>query len=300
VTPESVIGKPGRLDAVLAELTGIGRGDVQRAITAGRVTVDGSMRTKAYHLRGGERIDLEVTEPKPLQAEGPPIPVRYRDDDLLLIAKPAGLVTHPTERRRSGTVVNRLLGMGITLAPAGGSLRPGIVHRLDIGTSGLMVVAQSDDAYRALSAMVRRHELDRRYLVLARGVTDHETFGVDAPLGRRADRIQVDHTHGRAADTAFEVRERFPRATLLEAVPGTGRTHQIRVHLRAIGHPVLGDRRYGGGGDDATALGLTRPFLHSWRLSFRHPLTGETIAVEEPLPDDLAEALTRVRRMLRS
>jgi 23S rRNA pseudouridine1911/1915/1917 synthase len=143
--------------------------------------------------------------------------------------------------------------------------------------------------------MLRRHEVERRYLALVRGRVEHDTFSVDAPLGRRAERIVVDRTEGRAAETAFEVRERLARATLLEAAPRTGRTHQIRVHLRAIGHPILGDRAYGGGGDDAGALGLVRPFLHSWRLAFDHPVTGERIEVEEPVPGDLEAALARCR-----
>jgi 23S rRNA-/tRNA-specific pseudouridylate synthase len=143
--------------------------------------------------------------------------------------------------------------------------------------------------------MMRSHEVERRYLALVRGRVEHESFAVDAPLGRRADRIVVDRSEGRAAETAFEVQERLERSTLLEAAPRTGRTHQIRVHLRAIGHPILGDRAYGGGGDDATALGLERPFLHSRRIAFVHPLTGGTVEVEEPLPADLERALVRAR-----
>jgi 23S rRNA pseudouridine1911/1915/1917 synthase len=185
--------------------------------------------------------------------------------------------------------------MGVPLSRAGGELRPGIVHRLDAGTSGLIVVACDDDAHAALSALFRRHRVDRRYLALARGALEHASFVVDAPLGRARARIRVDLAAGRRAETAFETRERFARATLLEAAPRTGRTHQIRVHLAAVGHPILGDARYGGGGDDARALGLTRPFLHSWRLGFVHPITGAPVAVEDPLPDDLVAALDRAR-----
>jgi 23S rRNA-/tRNA-specific pseudouridylate synthase len=143
--------------------------------------------------------------------------------------------------------------------------------------------------------MLRRHELDRRYLALVRGELEHDRFVVDAPLGRRGARVRVAAVTGRPAETAFEVRERFPGATLVEAAPRTGRTHQIRVHLAAIGHPILGDRRYGGGGADAERLGLARPFLHSARLAFVHPVTGEPVRVEIGLPEDLAEALRRVR-----
>jgi 23S rRNA pseudouridine1911/1915/1917 synthase len=183
--------------------------------------------------------------------------------------------------------------MGVPLAPAGGPLRPGIVHRLDAGTSGLLVVAKTDRAYGSLRELFRRHDVDRRYVALVRGRVIHDAFAVDAALGRRAARIVVDATEGRRAETRFEVRRRFPPATLVEAIPRTGRTHQIRVHLASIGHPIMGDRRYGGGGDDARALGLQRPFLHAERLSFVHPTTARRLELEEPLPEDLADALAR-------
>lgn len=292
---EAFEASPGRLDVVLAALTGLGRADVQRAIAEGRVMVNGEPRAKSFRLLGGERLEIDIAEFVPLAAEGPPVPVRFRDEHLLIVAKPAGLVTHPTQTRRSGTLVNRLLGMGVPLSTVGGPLRPGIVHRLDAGTSGLMMVALTDEAHEALAAMLKVHAVERHYLALVRGATEHRDFSVDAPLGRRADRVVVDHTEGRDAETGFRVRERLSHATLLEAIPRTGRTHQIRAHLRAIGHPILGDRSYGGGGDDAKALGLTRPFLHSWRIGFVHPLTGERIDREEPLPEDLDTALEIAR-----
>jgi 23S rRNA pseudouridine1911/1915/1917 synthase len=292
---EILTGEAGRLDAVLARLSGAPRADVQRAIVAGRVTVDGALRPKSFRLEGGERLELDLADAEALSPEEPPVPVRYADDHLLVIAKPAGLVTHPTENRRTGTLVNRLLGMGVSLSTRGGPLRPGIVHRLDAGTSGLMVVACTDEAYGAISAMLKVHAIERHYLALVRGDPAHEAFAVDAPLGRRLDKVIVDHTDGREAETAFEVRERFGGTALLEATPRTGRTHQIRVHLRAIGHPILGDRAYGGGGSDATALGLARPFLHSWRIAFDHPITGARIELEEALPDDLETAIRRAR-----
>jgi 23S rRNA pseudouridine1911/1915/1917 synthase len=292
--------EPGRLDAVVAAALGATRAEIQRAIAAGAVSVDGRVRPKSFRLEGGERIAAELPDEAPVGPEGPAVPIRFEDDELLVVAKPAGLVTHPTERRRTGTLVNRLLGMGVPLAPAGGPLRPGIVHRLDAGTSGLLVVAKTDLAYAALRDVFRRHDVDRRYLALVRGRPEHDRFSVEAPLGRRAARIVVDRADGRPAATSFAVRERLPRASLLEAAPMTGRTHQIRVHLKAIGHPIVGDRAYGGGGDDAARLGLTRPFLHAWRLGFVHPSTRAPIEVEEPLPDDLAEALARARRDQRS
>jgi 23S rRNA pseudouridine1911/1915/1917 synthase len=292
---ERFVGEPGRLDAVLSRLAGLTRADVQRAIVSGFVTVDGVVRAKSFALAGGEAVEMAIAAEAPLEPEGPPVPVRFEDAYLLVIAKPPGLVTHPTERRRSGTLVNRLLGMGVHLSSAGGPLRPGIVHRLDAGTSGLMVVAKDDTTHDALVAMFRRHAVERRYLALVRGRVGHDTFAVDAALGRHAARIVLDATGGRPAETRFEVRERPGAFTLLEAVPRTGRTHQIRVHLSSIGHPILGDRVYGGAGDDARRLGLTRPFLHSWRIAFDHPVTGERIEREEPLPDDLASALRAAR-----
>jgi 23S rRNA pseudouridine1911/1915/1917 synthase len=165
---------------------------------------------------------------------------------------------------------------------------------LDAGTSGLLVVACDDPTHVSLAAMFRRHGADRRYLALVRGVVDHDRFEVDAPLGRR--RIRSTRPP-REASTAFEVRERFGRATLLEAAPRTGRTHQIRVHLSAVGHPILGDARYGGGGDEARELGLARPFLHAWRIGFEHPTTGQRLELDDPLPDDLASQLRRVREV---
>ena len=285
----------GRLDAVVATMTGEARADVQRAIAAGKVHVDGEPRSKSFRLRGGERLTIEIEGDAPIAPEGPSVPIRYEDEHLVVIVKPAGVVTHPTAGRRDGTLVNRLLGMGVPLAPAGGALRPGIVHRLDAGTSGLMVVAKTDPAYAALRNMFRAHTVQRAYLALVRGVVAHDAFAVDAPLGRRAAKVVVDATEGRRAETGFEVRERLAGATLLEAFPRTGRTHQIRVHLAAIGHPVLGDRAYGGRGDDARRVGLDRPFLHAWRLSFAHPMGEGRVEIEEDLPEDLASALVRIR-----
>ena len=276
-------------------MTGEARADVQRAIAAGKVHVDGEPRSKSFRLRGGERLTIEIEADAPLVPEGPPVPIRYEDEHLVVIVKPAGVLTHPTAGRRGGTLVNRLLGMGVPLAPAGGPLRPGIVHRLDAGTSGLMVVAKTDEAYAGLRSMFRNHDVQRVYLALARGAVADDSFAVDAPLGRRAAKIVVDATEGRRAETGFEVRERLENATLLEASPRTGRTHQIRVHLAAIGHPILGDRAYGGGGDDARRIGLERPFLHAWRLSFAHPLDPGRVEIEEDLPEDLATALSRSR-----
>jgi 23S rRNA pseudouridine1911/1915/1917 synthase len=298
--PESFRAPAGRLDAVVAAALDIPRAEAQRAIAAGRVLVDGVPRAKAHRLQGGERVVADLPEAGELPVEGPPVPVLYRDEHLLIVDKPAGLPTHPTERRRSGTLVNRLLGMGVALSSAGGPLRPGIVHRLDAGTSGAMLVACDDETHAALVALLKRHEVERRYLALVRGVPREDAFAIEAALGRRGARVRVDVTGGRPAQTRIEVRERFASASLLEAAPRTGRTHQIRVHLSAVGHPILGDRRYGGGGADAAALGLARPFLHSRWISFEHPATGRRIERASELPADLRAALERVTGPARS
>jgi 23S rRNA pseudouridine1911/1915/1917 synthase len=291
----SFVAAAGRLDRVAAEALGIPRAEVQRAIADGRLLVDGGARPKSFRLEGGEQVVLREAA-FDLASEGPPVDIRFEDAFLLVVSKPPGVITHPTPARLGGTLVNRLLGMGVPLAPAGGPLRPGIVHRLDAGTSGLLVVAKDDETYEALREILRRHEAERTYAALVRGRVEHDRFAVDAPLARSGPRIRVQPGNGREAETRFEVRERFPRATLLAATPRTGRTHQIRVHLSAVGHPILGDAKYGGGGDPAKALGLTRPFLHAERLRFRHPRTGEEVDVSDPLPEDLRRALRRIGR----
>jgi 23S rRNA pseudouridine1911/1915/1917 synthase len=289
------VGRLGRLDAVLSKLLGLPRADVQRAIAQGRVRVDGVPRPKSFRLTGGERIEADLDEPGELAPEPGGVPVRYQDDHLLVVAKEAGLLTHPTNATRTGTLVNRLLGMRIPLSRGSDPERPGIVHRLDAGTSGLLLVAKEDQTHEKLVRMLAAREVHREYQALVRGSPAHDRFGVEAPLGRRRSRVTVQRTAGVEAITDFEVRERLPGSSLVIARPRTGRTHQIRVHLSSLGHPILGDRVYGGWGDDARRLGLSRPFLHAWRLAFRHPISGESVQVEEPLPDDLRDALQRAR-----
>lgn len=285
----------GRLDAVTASALGVTRADVQRAIGEGRVLVNGVARAKSFRLTGGERVEADLSAAAGPAAEPGPLRVLYRDAHLLVVSKPAGLVTHPTAARLTGTLVNRLLALDEPLSTVGGPHRPGIVHRLDSGTSGLMIVAKQDETHRLLTEAFRRHAVDRRYLALVRGSPRHDDFLIEANLERRGARIRARASGGREAATDIEVRERLAGATLVEARPRTGRTHQIRVHLAAAGHPVLGDRAYGGGGDDAARLGLTRPFLHSWRLAFDHPVAGERLTFEDALPQDLDEALRRAR-----
>jgi 23S rRNA pseudouridine1911/1915/1917 synthase len=291
--PERFEATKGRLDAVVAERLDIPRAEAQRAIGAGTVRVDGRRRGKAFRLLGGEAVEIDLDPVRAIPPEPGPVPIRYRDDHLAVVSKPAGLPTHPTAGRRTGTLLNRLLGMGLPLA-GNDPLRPGIVHRLDAGTSGLLVVALDEESRARLTAMFRRHEVGRRYVALVRGRLEHDRFLVDAPLGRRGASVRV-RAAGRAAVTEFAVGERFETATLVEARPRTGRTHQIRVHLQAVGHPILGDRRYGGAGSDAAELGLSRPFLHASWIGFDHPVTAARVEVDEPIPADLASALDRIR-----
>ncbi len=296
--PTSFIAESGRLDAVVARRLGVPRADVQRAIAQGLVLVDGRPRQKSHRLAGGESVQALLPRPGELTPEPGPLSILYQDDHLLALSKPPGMVTHPTASRRTGTLVNRLLALQIPLSRRSGGDHPGIVHRLDAGTSGLMLVAKDDVTHAALAEMFRRHQVDRRYLALVRGRVEQERFLVDAALERRRARIRVGVATGKGAATEVEVCERLGERTLVEARPRTGRTHQIRVHLSAIGHPVLGDRAYGGGGEDASRLGLTRSFLHSWKIAFDHPVTGVRVELEDRLPDDLSEALLRARASL--
>jgi 23S rRNA pseudouridine1911/1915/1917 synthase len=295
MVPAAFVAIPGRLDVVAAAALGLPRADVQRAIAMGRILVDGVARPKSFRLSGGEVVESSIGERVAPEPEPGSLPILFEDDDLLVVSKPAGLVTHPTASRRTGTLVNRLVALGVPLSTLGGPDRPGIVHRLDAGTSGLMIVAKTDATHEALAALFRRHDVDRRYLALVRGVAEHDDFLIDAPLERRGARIMARASGGKEASTLVRVGERFERATLLDVRPRTGRTHQIRVHLSAAGLPILGDRAYGGGGEAAARLGLTRPFLHSSFIAFVHPSTGLAVELQDPLPEDLAEALRRVR-----
>jgi 23S rRNA pseudouridine1911/1915/1917 synthase len=276
-----------RLDRFLAEPLG-SRARAQSLIDSQRVRVDGQVRPKRHTLRAGERIEVDQSAPaieaSPADAR---FTVAFEDEHLLIVDKPAGLVVHPARGHRSGTLAQALAGRG-----AGGDepWRAGIVHRLDRDTSGLLVVAKSDEVHRALKALLAARGLRREYLTLVDGRPSARTGTIEAPIGRhRRDRVlmSIDSDAPREARTHFEIERVLPRATLLRVLLDTGRTHQIRVHMAAIGHPVLGDRQYGG----TIRYGLSRQFLHAARLSFEHPVTGAAIDVTAPLPDDLTAAL---------
>ena len=287
-----------RLDVALAEHPDVGsRAAAQRLIEAGRVTVDGRPRAKRHPLASGERVvaELEEVEPLPTRDTSAPHEVVYEDDSLLVVDKPAGVVVHPAPGHPSGTLVEALAGRA-----AGGAepWRPGIVHRLDRDTSGLMIVAKTERAHRALQEMLRAREIGREYLALVEGRPDARTGTIDAPIGRDR-RVRTSHSTStdrpRAARTHFELEQALPRTTLLRVRLETGRTHQIRVHLAAIGHPVVGDSQYGGGPAGAR-LGLARQFLHSANLRFAHPEGGEPLRCESKLPADLLRTLEAASR----
>jgi 23S rRNA pseudouridine1911/1915/1917 synthase len=291
-----------RLDEVVAELAGTSRAQAARWAGDGLVEVDGRPRPKAHRLRGGERLAWAPPPPPPAGgpvAEDRPLTVRYEDDRLLVVAKPAGLVVHPGPGHPTGTLVNALLGRAGTSLSAGGGAadRPGIVHRLDKDTSGLLLVAKDDATHLALARDLAAHRIERRYLGLVQGRLPTGEGTVDAPVGRHPrdrKRMAVVPT-GRPAVTHWRVLETFPAVQLAEATLETGRTHQVRVHLASLRHPLAGDRTYGADPTLAARLGLPRPFLHAWRLAFDHPWTGTRVDLTEPLPPDLQGVLDRLR-----
>jgi 23S rRNA pseudouridine1911/1915/1917 synthase len=281
-----------RLDQLLAEPLG-SRSAAQRLIDAGLVKVDGEPRPKRHRVAAGERIEV-AAEPASggaaQAASAVPFEVVHEDEHLLVVDKPAGVVVHPARGHRGATLAEALAGR-----VAGGEdpARAGIVHRLDKDTSGLLVVAKSEAVHRALQELIRKRELRREYLALVTGCPPARSGTIDAPIGRDRrvrTRMSTDTDVPRAARTHFELERAYAGCALLRVTLETGRTHQIRVHLQAIGHPVAGDPEYG----TANVLGLARQFLHAARLAFAHPVTGEPVDVSSPLPPDLAAVLERL------
>jgi 23S rRNA pseudouridine1911/1915/1917 synthase len=284
--PDAAAGE--RLDRFLASLPEVGSRGVAERVLADGVLVDGRERAKSHRLSGGE--ELEFDEPElavsSLEPEQMDLRIAYEDEHLVVVDKPAGLVVHPAPGHTTGTLVHGLLAHDVA---GGDEDRPGIVHRLDRDTSGLMVVARSDEAHRRLQELVRRRELERHYLALVVGKPRSRAGRIEAPIGRdrrEPMRHSLDTDTPRDAVTHFEVMELFPRHALLDVRLETGRTHQIRVHLNAIGLPLAGDPVYG----RPHELGLERQFLHAARLAFTHPFTGERVEVESQLPEDLQTA----------
>jgi len=294
VVPPEAAGE--RLDRFLAACEGVGsRAAAERLLGDGAVLVDGAAHPKSHRLAGGEELEFEPPKRRETRLTPEPVAglrVAYEDEHLLVVDKPAGVVVHPSAGHARGTLVHGLLAQAIE----GGDEpeRPGIVHRLDRDTSGLLVVARSDEAHRRLQRLLRRRELVREYVALVRGRPLSRAGRIEAPIGRdRRDptRISLDTAAPREAATSFELLELAPAHALLRVRLETGRTHQIRVHLAAIDLPVSGDPVYGVAGD----LGLERQFLHAARLAFPHPLADSAVDVSSPLPADLARALDMAR-----
>jgi len=287
-----------RLDAFLAEAAGLSRQKIQKLIAAKLVTVNGVAKPKSYRLKEGDLVvcQLPKTEVETVAPESIPVEVVYQDDDIIVVNKQAGLVVHPAPGSYSGTLVNALLAL-TKLAAAGAPLRPGIVHRLDKNTSGLLVVAKTNTAYYSLVAQMKKRQITRKYLVLVEGVLKEDQGLIEYPIGRHPlnrQKMAVNVKSGKEASTAFQVKERFAHYTFLEAELKTGRTHQIRVHFQAINHPVAGDPTYSSS-KSGRELGLARQFLHAYYLQLYHPRTQKLQHWQTPLPPDLAKVLNGVR-----
>jgi 23S rRNA pseudouridine1911/1915/1917 synthase len=280
-----------RLDRFLAGLPEVGsRAAAERLLRGGAVLVDGEPAAKSTRLAGGESLELDLPEQPGLEPQEVGLRVAYEDEHLLVVDKPAGVVVHPSAGHDSGTLVHGVLAHG---AAGGEEERPGIVHRLDRDTSGLLVVARSEQAHERLKELVRRRELEREYLALVRGLPRSRAGRIEAPIGRdRKDptRQSLDSDRPRDAVTHFELEELLGQYALLRLRLETGRTHQIRVHLAAIGLPVVGDPVYG-----VPDPALRRQFLHATRLAFEHPFTGDRVDVDSPLPADLQGYLAELR-----
>jgi 23S rRNA pseudouridine1911/1915/1917 synthase len=279
-----------RLDHYLqGKISGYSRARIQSWIRDGLVTVDGAAAKPSMTLRGSEQIAVNPANPPPLKAEAEdlPIDILYQDDAVIALNKPAGLVVHAGAGAHSGTLVNRLVHHFASLSQVGGEQRPGIVHRLDRGTSGVLLVARTDAAHRALAAQFADRTTEKTYLALVEGRVNSDSGRITKPITRdpaHRTRMTARLEHGRDALTDYRVLRRFEKFTYLEVRIGTGRTHQIRAHLKSIGHPVAGDKLYG-------ARAADRIFLHAWRIRFTSPATGERVTVEAPLPKELEEWL---------
>jgi 23S rRNA pseudouridine1911/1915/1917 synthase len=305
-------GAGARLDRFLATVSGLGtRSQVKHLVDAERVVVDGVARKAGFVVKAGMTVTVDVPAPVPLtvDAEALPLVVLYEDPVLLAIDKPAGMAVHPAPGTRRGTVVNALLHRLAGIAGVGAAERPGIVHRLDKDTSGVLLVARTTEALEALARQFRARTVEKRYVALVHGTVRGDRGVVERPVGRDPrdrKRMSVRSTRGRAAVTRYAVRERFPGATLLDVAPETGRTHQIRVHLASIGHPVVGDAVYGGrrrGTVRETSPILAacpRQALHARRLVVAHPTSGAPLTLESPLPTDLRTVVDGLRKVART
>jgi len=289
----------GRIDAVLATMTGMSRSTVARLIDAGEVRVDGATPSRSQRVAAGQTLEIDVPTPPSIEPVPTPadLPIVYEDEDIIVVNKPAGLAAHPSLNFAGPDVLGALLALGRQLTVSGPAERKGIVHRLDVGTSGCMVVAKSDRAYSALKRAFRDREVTKVYHALVQGHPDPSTGTIDAPIGR-------DYRHqwkmgirqdGRHAVTHYRTLEAMAGGSLLEIQLETGRTHQIRVHMAALGHPCVGDEMYGADPSLSARLGLNRQWLHATRLGFEHPGTGTWVEFTSPYAPELEEALSAMR-----
>ena len=291
-------GAGERLDAYLARrLQEFSRAEFQKFIDTGRVSVNGSSKKSGYKLKDGDRVEVDVIVPEAAEtaAEDIPINILYTDPDVIVLDKPSGMIVHPGAGARRGTLVNALLHRFPEIRGIGAGDRPGIVHRLDKETSGLMVVARSHAAYGDLLRQFKAREIGKVYLALVRGRLSSASGRFDWPIGRHVkhgQRMSIKTRKPRPAITDYRVLSVFRDFSLLEIRPLTGRTHQIRVHLTAAGHPLAGDKRYGAGRSPKARF--PRLFLHAHRLAFRHPFSGEPLEFLSPLPEDLASVLKSI------
>jgi len=286
-----------RLDKFLAEaLPDLSRSYIQKLIAAGQISVNDGLPKPSDSVQAGDSIIVRVPPPQPLQVLAEPIPLAivYEDADVLVVDKPAGMVVHPAHGHHTGTLVNALLAHCSELSGIGGTARPGIVHRLDKDTSGLIVVAKNDLAHRTLQRQFRRRQVTKTYLALVEGLVTASTGLIDAPIGRdpKERKRMAVVPDGREARTDYRVLEAFAQHTFLEAHPITGRTHQIRIHLASIGHPIVGDRVYG---YRKQRLPLERHFLHAAHIAFNLPSSRERIELQSQLPEDLTMLLDSLR-----
>jgi len=270
------------------------RSFLQKLVSEGRVLVNGSTIKPHHKLRQGDKIDVNVPAAVPslILPEDIPLDIIYEDEDLLIVNKPSGMVVHPAPSNYSGTLVNALLYHCKGLSSIGGVLKPGIVHRLDKGTSGLLVVAKKDSSHVKLAGQFKAKTITRRYIALVKGVVQLDNGIIELPIGRSTSdrkRMAVNFSKSKAAITRYKVLERFKNSTLLEIAPGTGRTHQIRVHMSYIGHILIGDEKYGYKGD------FKRPALHAKTLGFIHPSTGKYMEFTSDLLEDMKGLIERLK-----
>jgi len=300
--PSGLVGE--RVDVALARMLGLSRARASALVDAGAVEVSGRSVSKSHRLLDDDVIAVSDID-QPVQEGTEPtsdLPILWADDDVIVIDKPVGVAAHPSPGWHGPTVTGSLAAAGLTLAPSGAAEREGIVHRLDVGTTGAMALARTAGAYTSLKRQFKERTVDKEYHAIVHGLLDPLAGTIDAPIDRHPakDYKWAVVSGGRPSITHYETVEAWPRASLVEVHLETGRTHQIRVHMAAMKHPCVGDITYGADPTLAQELGLTRQWLHARQLCFDHPSTGERVCVESPYPGDLTTALDRLRAGLPS